>query len=111
MHIGIDATCWENARGYGRFTRELLPVMAALAPDDTFTCFVDAQDAPRFDLAFPNVTACPVTLGASPTTAAAADGSRAVTDMLRPINAANLTTAHATIESGKARGKIVLEGF
>jgi NADPH2:quinone reductase len=28
-----------------------------------------------------------------------------------PINAANLRRAHALIESGKARGKIVLEGF
>jgi zinc-binding alcohol dehydrogenase family protein len=28
-----------------------------------------------------------------------------------PINAANLRRAHAVIESGKARGKIVLEGF
>jgi NADPH2:quinone reductase len=28
-----------------------------------------------------------------------------------PINAANLKRAHALIESGKARGKIVLEGF
>jgi NADPH2:quinone reductase len=27
------------------------------------------------------------------------------------INAANLKRAHALIESGKARGKIVLEGF
>jgi NADPH:quinone reductase-like Zn-dependent oxidoreductase len=27
------------------------------------------------------------------------------------INAANLRRAHAVIESGKARGKIVLEGF
>ena len=34
-----------------------------------------------------------------------------VTDVLRPINADNLKKAHATIESGKARGKIVLEGF
>lgn len=34
-----------------------------------------------------------------------------VTDVLRPINAENLKQAHATIESGKARGKIVLEGF
>jgi zinc-binding alcohol dehydrogenase family protein len=30
---------------------------------------------------------------------------------LGPINAANLKRAHALIESGKARGKIVLEGF
>ena len=28
-----------------------------------------------------------------------------------PINATNLKRAHALIESGKARGKIVLEGF
>ncbi|PZO89389.1 MAG: zinc-binding alcohol dehydrogenase family protein [Sphingomonas sanxanigenens] len=34
-----------------------------------------------------------------------------VTQVLHPINAANLKQAHALIESGKARGKIVLEGF
>lgn len=34
-----------------------------------------------------------------------------VTEVLSPINAANLKKAHALIESGKARGKIVLEGF
>ncbi|MCD2183798.1 zinc-binding alcohol dehydrogenase family protein [Rhizobium sp. GN54] len=34
-----------------------------------------------------------------------------VTEVLKPINAANLKRAHAVLESGKARGKIVLEGF
>ncbi|WP_026789873.1 zinc-binding alcohol dehydrogenase family protein [Pleomorphomonas oryzae] len=34
-----------------------------------------------------------------------------VTEVLRPINADNLRRAHSIIESGKARGKIVLEGF
>jgi NADPH2:quinone reductase len=34
-----------------------------------------------------------------------------ITETLTPINAANLKKAHATLESGKARGKIVLEGF
>ncbi|WP_370675915.1 zinc-binding alcohol dehydrogenase family protein [Pleomorphomonas sp. PLEO] len=34
-----------------------------------------------------------------------------LTEVLRPINADNLRRAHATIESGRARGKIVLEGF
>ncbi|AQZ54511.1 zinc-binding alcohol dehydrogenase family protein [Martelella mediterranea] len=34
-----------------------------------------------------------------------------VTDTLSPISAANLKTAHAIIESGKARGKIVLQEF
>ncbi|PZQ97013.1 MAG: zinc-binding alcohol dehydrogenase family protein [Cereibacter sphaeroides] len=34
-----------------------------------------------------------------------------VTETLSPINAANLKKVHSLIESGKARGKIVLEGF
>jgi zinc-binding alcohol dehydrogenase family protein len=34
-----------------------------------------------------------------------------LTQILRPINAANLKKAHALLESGKAKGKIVLEGF
>ncbi len=34
-----------------------------------------------------------------------------VTEVLQPINAANLTKAHALIELGRARGKVVLEGF
>lgn len=34
-----------------------------------------------------------------------------VTDVLRPINAANLRRAHQLIETGKARGKLVIEGF
>ncbi len=34
-----------------------------------------------------------------------------ITQTLSPINAENLRKAHATLESGKARGKIVLEGF
>lgn len=32
-------------------------------------------------------------------------------EVLRPINAANLKKAHAVLESGRAKGKIVLEGF
>lgn len=34
-----------------------------------------------------------------------------LTEVVRPINAANLKAAHAVLESGKARGKLVLEGF
>jgi NADPH:quinone reductase len=34
-----------------------------------------------------------------------------VSQVLRPINAANLRQAHALVESGRARGKIVLEGY
>jgi NADPH:quinone reductase len=34
-----------------------------------------------------------------------------VSEVLRPIDAANLRQAHALVESGRARGKIVIEGF
>jgi NADPH2:quinone reductase len=34
-----------------------------------------------------------------------------VTETLSPINAINLKKAHAVIESGRAKGKVVLEGF
>lgn len=34
-----------------------------------------------------------------------------LTERLSPINAANLRRVHALLESGRARGKIVLEGF
>lgn len=34
-----------------------------------------------------------------------------LSDVLGPINAANLKAAHALIESGKTRGKLVLSGF
>jgi NADPH:quinone reductase-like Zn-dependent oxidoreductase len=34
-----------------------------------------------------------------------------VTEILQPINAENMRKAHALVESGKTRGKIVLEGF
>jgi zinc-binding alcohol dehydrogenase family protein len=34
-----------------------------------------------------------------------------VTEVLTPINATNLRRAHALIESGRAKGKVVLEGF
>jgi glycosyltransferase involved in cell wall biosynthesis len=83
MHIGIDATCWRNRRGYGRFTRELVPVMATLAPRDSFTCFVDERDAAQLGLEMPNVLIQGVALGARPAEAASADGHRAVRDMLR----------------------------
>jgi glycosyltransferase involved in cell wall biosynthesis len=83
MQIGVDAVCWANTRGYGRFTRELVRAMAAAAPDDTFVCFLDARAAGAFDLHAPNVRRVVVALAHSPTTAASADGNRTPLDMWR----------------------------
>ena len=83
MRIGVDATCWANGRGYGRFTRSLVAEMAALAPEDEFICFLDPVAARGFELAGPNVRPVVVPMGVAPTAAAAADGYRAPLDMLR----------------------------
>jgi len=88
MRIGIDASCWLNGRGYGRYTRELLRTMVVRAPDDEFLFLLDAWTAERFDLRAPNVRTVPVSLSAAPARAAAADGYRAPADMLRLTRAA-----------------------
>jgi alpha-1,3-rhamnosyl/mannosyltransferase len=83
MRVGIDATCWANPRGYGRFTRELVPAMAALAPEHTFLCFLDRRAAAVFDLRGANVERRLVDQAESPTIAAKANGHRSARDMLR----------------------------
>jgi len=83
MRIGVDATCWANGRGYGRFTRELMTAMVPEAPDDEFVCFLDERAHSRFALQARNVTPVVVRQRASPTEAAGADSSRSLGDMLR----------------------------
>lgn len=83
MRIGVDATCWANERGYGRFTRELMTAMVPEAPDDEFICFLDQRARARFALRARNVTPVLVRQRASPTEAAGAGSSRSLGDMLR----------------------------
>ena len=83
MRIGVDATCWANGRGYGRFARELMQAMSALAPNHEFVCFGDERAFAAFPNTPPNVTRVTVALSQSPTVAAAAAGNRSPIDMLR----------------------------
>ena len=83
MKIGVDATCWANGRGYGRYTRHLLPAMAELGPEHEFVCFLDRKAAETFDLKARNVRCVVVSQSQSPTEAAAADRNRSPADMLR----------------------------
>lgn len=83
LRIGIDACCWANNRGYGRFTRELLRALVAQAPDDEFVCFVDPALAARFDLKGSNVRVVVVPQRTAPTDAATSAGHRSPGDMLR----------------------------
>ncbi len=83
MRFGIDATCWANVRGYGRFTRELCAAMVSLAPEHEFVFFADEAAARVFELRAPNVRLVTVDQKVAPTKAAAADGARSPFDMLR----------------------------
>lgn len=83
MRIGVDATCWANGRGYGRFTRELVSAMVRDAPEDEFVCFLDERARRVFTLEAANITAVTVPQRVSPTQAAGAGTARSVRDMLR----------------------------
>jgi glycosyltransferase involved in cell wall biosynthesis len=83
VRIGIDATCWANERGYGRFTRELVSAMPALEPADEFVCFLDRRAAATFTLTAPNVSPVVVHQHVAPTVAASSGTSRSPVDMLR----------------------------
>lgn len=83
MRIGVDASCWANGRGYGRYTRHLLPEMVRLAPEHEFVCFLDPRSADGFDLDAANLRRVVVAQSRAPTEAASADGNRSPVDMLR----------------------------
>ena len=83
LRIGVDASCWANGRGYGRFTQELLRAMVEMAPEHTFVCFVDSAVEQIWDLVAPNVSLVRVPQSATPTDAASADGNRGPADILR----------------------------
>lgn len=83
MRIGIDASCWANGRGYGRFVRELFAEMVRIAPDDEFICFLDRASDLVFDVSAPNVHRVLVDQAVAPTVAAVTGSSRSPADMIR----------------------------
>jgi alpha-1,3-rhamnosyl/mannosyltransferase len=83
MRIGVDATCWANIRGYGRFTREICAAMVALDDQDEFVFFADRAAADVFELKAANVRLVTVAQKRSPTRAASAAGARSPFDMLK----------------------------
>ncbi len=80
--IGIDATTWANRRGYGRFTRGLLPKLAEQANPERLVLFLDRVSASDDNLP-PGVRQVVVPLDDIPTRAASAQGHRSVADLLR----------------------------
>ncbi len=81
MRIGVDATCWANERGYGRYARQIVSAMVKAAPEDEFICFLDELSAARFELNAANVTRVVVRTSAGAAAAASAAGNRTLRDM------------------------------
>lgn len=79
MKIGIDATCWWNNRGFGRYTREMLTALFELDAPHSYTLFVDQpiEDLTRYR----QVTVVEVASSRPTTEAAVADSSRSLRDM------------------------------
>lgn len=45
MHIGVDASCWTNRRGYGRYARGLLTALLAADRRNEYCWFIDSETA------------------------------------------------------------------
>ncbi|MBS0563835.1 MAG: glycosyltransferase family 4 protein [Proteobacteria bacterium] len=72
IHVGIDASAWDNERGFGRFTRSLVGALAARGGDFRYTLlFATPPERP-----VPDGVAVAVA-GAARTMAAAASGAGA----------------------------------
>jgi glycosyltransferase involved in cell wall biosynthesis len=79
MNIGVDATAWQNNRGYGRHERALLRALLALDTENRYTFFMDSRELLELVPARAEVRMLPSSAGTS--TAASAHGSRSLRDM------------------------------
>jgi glycosyltransferase involved in cell wall biosynthesis len=79
MKIGVDATSWQNNRGYGRHERALLRALLALDRENRYTFFMDSKELSEQVPAGAEVRM--IASSAATATAAAANGSRSLGDM------------------------------
>jgi len=80
MRIGVDACCWSNRRGFGRFTRELLSALLAVDQNNEYLFFVDKDTAATEE--FPEgVNLVVAQTQVSPIQAASASGRRSLGDL------------------------------
>jgi len=95
MLIAIDACCWSNRRGFGRYTREIVNALIAVnreRANHEICLVVDQQTRSAWEL--PSGTAIEVaSTSAQPTAAARAYGSRSIADLWRLRRAARRSGA------------------
>lgn len=85
MRIGVDATCWQNNRGYGRHARALLRSLIPLDAQNQYTLFMDSTEMVE---SLPRNAGIRLLGPSVPTTvAASANGNRSIMDMCRTSRA------------------------
>jgi glycosyltransferase involved in cell wall biosynthesis len=85
MHVGIDASSWDNERGFGRFTRSLVEALAKRDSGIRYTLLFDTPTARRV----PEGVAVQVAgAGRSMAEASSGTGARGGKDMLSQSRAA-----------------------
>jgi glycosyltransferase involved in cell wall biosynthesis len=82
LRVGVDATSWTNRRGFGRFTRNIVPRLVEQHEDTEYVLYADAETSECATLP-PAARVREVQLSESPTRAAAAGSRRSVRDLLR----------------------------
>ncbi len=80
MRIGVDATCWGNKRGFGRFTRELLEAVLEIDKTNEYLFFIDGATAESETIPA-RVKKIVAETKVSPIQAASAESSRSVKDL------------------------------
>lgn len=78
MHIGVDATCWPNRRGYGRHARCLLTALAEVDRENRYTLVSDVPFNPPGGMEL-RLVEC----SRPAAEAASAEGRRSLPDMIR----------------------------
>ena len=82
MRIGVDGACWTNARGYGRFLREIVAALAQVDRDNSYVIFLDSRKAAAAPWRAPFEPRL-VETSAAVDTAAGSGGRRSIPDVLR----------------------------
>ncbi|CAN5643564.1 glycosyltransferase family 1 protein [soil metagenome] len=80
MRIGVDACCWGNRRGFGRFTRELLEAVLANDTTNEYLFFIDSENAETDEIPA-NAKKIVAQIDVSPMEAASSSGRRSAKDL------------------------------
>ncbi len=85
LAIGIDSTCWNNDRGYGRHARALISALLRIDHANQYTLVLDAP--PRFEPPSARATLSVIASRRPTSLAASADSHRSLVDMMRASRA------------------------